>query len=304
MRLQFVLGEVFRGLRRNLSMVLSVILVTFVSLAFVGASVLIQLQVNKLKDDWYDLVEVAVFLCPDGSTVSTCAAGAATPAQQAEIQRVIDTELADVVAQTFVETKEDAFARFVENYPGGVFEGTQMTPDDMQASLRLKLVDPSQYQVVADVLAGRDGVEEVSDERAVFEPLFDALDKATQLAAGLAVVMLVTAALLITTTIRLSAVSRREETEIMRYVGASNLFVQLPFILEGAIAALIGSVLAVVGLWAGVRYLIAGWLEQQVNWVAYIGAVDVLTVAPFLVAVAVILAVVSSGITLFRYARA
>ncbi len=67
MRLQFVLTEVLRGLRRNLSMVISVVLVTFVSLGFMGAAALIQMQVNKLQTDWYDLVEVSVFLCPTGS---------------------------------------------------------------------------------------------------------------------------------------------------------------------------------------------------------------------------------------------
>ncbi len=115
--------------------------------------------------------------------------------------------------------------------------------------------------------------------------------------------MLLAAVLLITTTIRLSAVSRRRETGIMRLVGASNVFVQLPFLLEGAIAAVIGSLLAVGGLWLGVRYLVTDWLEQSVDWIAYVTTGDVLTVAPLLIGIAVILAVVSSVVTLNRYTR-
>ncbi|QAY62070.1 FtsX-like permease family protein [Xylanimonas allomyrinae] len=303
MRVQFVLTEVLRGLRRNLSMVVSVVLVTFVSLAFVGAAALIQAQVGKLQDDWYNRVEVSVFLCPrDFSAAPTCAGGEATQEQIDAIRRVIDDELGGEVAHTYVETKADAFRAFQERYPDG-YQGTQLTEDDMQASLRLKLRDPSHYEVVADVLQGRDGVEVVEDQRAIFRPLFLALNRLSMLAVGLAVVMLLTAGLLITTTIRLSAVSRRRETGIMRLVGASNLFVQLPFLLEGAIAAVIGSLLAVGGLWLGVRYLVTDWLEKSVTWVAYVTTSDVLQVAPLLVGIAVALAVVSSVVTLNRYTR-
>lgn len=302
MRLQFVVTEVLQGLRRNVSMVISVVLVTFVSLTFVGSAALLQTQVDKLKDDWYDLVEVSVFLCPNGSTAPTCATGEATEAQIDALRTVIDTELADVVAQTYLETKADAFAAFSERYPDG-YQGTQLTEDDMQASFRLKLVDPEQYQVVADVLTGREGVEVVEDQRAIFQPLFLALNRASLLAAGLAGVMLLAAVLLITTTIRLSAMSRRRETGIMRLVGASNLFVQLPFLLEGAIAAVVGALLAVGGLWLGVKYFITDWLQESVNWVAYVTVGDVLLVAPLLIGIAVGLAVVSSVVTLNRYTR-
>ncbi|GAB2457906.1 permease-like cell division protein FtsX [Xylanimonas ulmi] len=302
MRLQFVLTEVLHGLRRNLSMVVSVVLVTFISLAFVGSAALIQSQVHKLQDDWYNLVEVSVFLCPDGSTAPTCAAGEASQEQIDSLRAVIENELGPEVKKLYFESKAEAFSAFQERYPDG-YQGTQLTEADMQASFRLKLTDPSHYQVVADVLQGRDGVEAVEDQRAVFEPLFLALNRLSMLAAGLAVVMLLAAVLLITTTIRLSAVSRRRETGIMRLVGASNLFVQLPFLLEGAIAAVVGSLLAVGGLWLGVRYLVTDWLEKSVDWVAYVGTGEVLQIAPLLIGIAVALAVVSSVVTLNRYTR-
>jgi cell division transport system permease protein len=301
-RLQFILVEVLQGLRRNATMVISVVLVTFVSLTFVGAAALLQTQVTKLKGDWYDLVEVSVFLCPDGSTVPTCAEGEATEDQIAAVEEAIATELDDVVSTTYFESRAEAFEAFSARYPDG-YQGTQLTEDDMQASYRLQLADPEQYQVVDDVLSGRDGVEVIEDQRAAFEPLFLALNRASLVAVGLAGVMLLAAALLITTTIRLSAVSRRRETGIMRLVGASNLFVQLPFMLEGAIAALVGAVLAVGGLWLAVQYLVVDWLAQSVDWVNYVTTADVLTIAPLLLGVAVALAVVSSVVTLHRYTR-
>ncbi|MEG3615555.1 permease-like cell division protein FtsX [Isoptericola haloaureus] len=302
MRLQFILGEVFRGLRRNATMVVSVVLVTFVSLTFVGAAALLQMQIDKLQGDWYDLVEVSVFLCPEGSTASTCAGGEATEEQISTVERTISTELDDVVSTVYFESKEDAFEAFSAQYPDG-YQGTQLTEDDMQASFRLQLADPEQYQVVDEVLSGRDGVEVVEDQRAIFEPLFLALNRSSLVAVGLAVVMLVAAALLIITTIRLSAVSRQRETGIMRLVGASTLFVQLPFMLEGALAALLGAVLAVIGLWAAVQYLVIDWLAESVDWVEHVTTADVLTIAPLLLGLAVAVAAVSSAVTLHRYTR-
>ncbi|KON72551.1 cell division protein FtsX [Cellulosimicrobium cellulans F16] len=301
-RLQFILAELGQGLRRNVSMTVSVVLVTFVSLTFVGASMLLQAQIGKLKDDWYDKVEVSVFLCPTGSPSPTCAAGEATPDQIAALEDVFESELADEIQTVYFESKDDAFAAFQERYPDG-YLGTQLTVDDMQASFRLKLTNPENYEVVNDVVTGRPGVEVVEDQRRIFDSLFLALNRASLLAAGLAAVMLLAAVLLITTTIRLSALSRRRETGIMRLVGASNLFIQLPFLLEGAIAAVLGALLAVGGLWVGVKYLVTDWLSQSVTWVAYVDESDVLRIAPVLVGIAFLLAAVSSVVTLNRHTR-
>src|SRR5690606_33956961 len=133
--------------------------------------------------------------------------------------------------------------------------------------------------------------------------LFLVLDRATWAAGGLAAIMLLAAVLLITTTIRLSALSRKRETGIMRLVGASTLFIQLPFMLEGAIAATPGAALAIGGLWLGVEYLVTDWLGQSVTWIPYVSTSDVLAIAPLLVVVAFVLAAISSLVTLSRYTK-
>lgn len=303
MRLRFVLSEIGHGLRRNLSMSISVVLVTFISLTFVGAAGLLQFQVNTMKDDWYDRVEVSIFLCPSNSDATTCAGGEASTDQIEAIREELDSSALDsLVKEVYFETKEEAFAAFQKRFSEEWWaEG--VTADQMQASFRVALVDPEQYQVVADLFTGRAGVDDVNDQRKLIEPLVKLLTKASLLAAGLATVMLLAAVLLITTTIRLSAMSRRRETEIMRLVGSSTLFIQLPFMLEGALAATAGALLSVVGLWFGVHYLIEDWLAQSVSYVAFIGTDAVWIVAPVLVAVAIGLAVISSVVTLGRYTK-
>jgi len=302
MRIRFILTEVFKGLLRNRSMVASIILVTFVSLSFVGAAGLIQKQIGLLKGDWYDLVEVSVFLCPMDSLVPACAIGEATSEQIAQLQGTIETELGARVEQVLFESKAEALAAFEQRSPGG-YQGMQLTEDDMQASLRLKLANPADYEIVADVLRGRPGVETVVDQRAVFTPLFDALNRGSMLAGGLAAVMLATATLLIATTIRLSAVSRRKETSIMRLVGASNWVIQMPFLLEGMVASFFGSALAVGALWLLLKVVIGGWLRQSVNWIAYIGLKDLVAISPIMVGIALALAAASSLVTLAKHVR-
>ena len=303
MRLQFILSEIGLGLRRNLSMTISVILVTFVSLTFVGSAALLQMQIGKMKDDWYDKVEISVFLCPRNSPVASCSGGEVSADQLAAIKAQFSSpELKPVVQNVYFETKQQAFAAFQKSL-GDQWWAKTITVDDMQTSFRVKLSDPQKYQLVADVLKGRPGVQSVEDQRKILDPLFRVLNQATLLSIGLAAVMLLAAALLITTTIRLSALSRKRETGIMRLVGASNVFIQLPFMLEGAIAAAIGAGLAVGGLWLGVKYLIADRLANEIQFINYVGSSEVWLIAPFLVAIAMAVAVVASLVTLSRYTR-
>ncbi len=304
MRLRFIFSEIGIGLRRNLSMTISVILVTFVSLTFVGVAALLQTQIGKMKDDWYGKVEVAAYLCPAHSTVPTCAAGEVTPDQLATIKATLEQpQVAPYIQQpVYFETKQQAYASFEKRFAGD-FMASLATEDDMQASYRIKLADPTKYQVVADVLTGVPGVEQVQDQRQLFDRMFLIMDRATLLSGGLAAVMLLAAILLITTTIRLSALSRRRETGIMRLVGASNLFIQLPFMLEGAIAATIGALLAVGALWVGVKYLVVDWLGSSVQWIPYVNPTDLTRVAPVLVVIGILLAAISSVVTLNRFTR-
>lgn len=302
MRLRFILSQIAAGLRSNLAMAISVVLVTFVSLTFVGAGILLQMQIGKLKDDWYDKVEVSVFMCPTDSLQPSCAGGEATQAQLDEVQGILESEaLSPFVDKVYLETKEQAYENFIDQF-GDEDWAQAITVEQMQYSFRVKLVDPEQYEVIVDELTGRTGVQEVLDRRQLLEPLFLVLNRATVAAGALAITMTVAAVLLITTTIRLSAMSRSREVSIMRLVGASNMFIQMPFMLEGAIAALIGAGLAVAGLWGSVNYL-HGWVGESLAWVNVVSTGDVWLITPVLVGLGIVLAGISSLVSLSRYTK-
>ena len=288
-------------------MLLSVMLVTFISFLFIGASLLTQAQITKAKGDWYDKVEVVVWLCPDGNSQSAnCSTGkAATTAQINELQKVIQQELPNDVSQVTFMSREDFYNNsFVKQYPKGEYQGRTLTAADMQDSLWLKLKNPENYRVVSEVLSNRDGVEEVVDQRQIFEPVFAILNRATVATGGLAVIMVIAAIMLTGTTIRMSAASRREETEIMRLVGASNWTIRLPFILEGVIASLAGSLLSCGALALFVKVFVTDWLAKSVTWIPYVDQTTVWLVSPILIVGAMVLSVLASSIALRRYLKA
>ena len=307
MRFRFILSETWTSLRRNVPMLLSVMLVTFISFLFIGASLLTQAQITKAKGDWYDKVEVVVWLCPDGNSQSAnCSTGkAATTAQINELQKVIQQELPNDVSQVTFMSREDFYNNsFVKQYPKGEYQGRTLTAADMQDSLWLKLKNPENYRVVSEVLSNRDGVEEVVDQRQIFEPVFAILNRATVATGGLAVIMVIVAIMLTGTTLRMSAASRSEETEIMRLVGASNWTIRLPFILEGVIASLAGSLLSCGALALFVKVFVTDWLAKSVTWIPYVDQTTVWLVSPILIVGAVVLSVLASSIALRRYLKA
>ncbi|SDQ72782.1 permease-like cell division protein FtsX [Quadrisphaera sp. DSM 44207] len=303
MRLQYILGEILVGLRRNTAMTVSVVLVTFVSLVFVGAGALLQMQIAQMKGYWYDRVQVSIYLCVADSEAPTCTAGEVTQAQREEVVAALDSPtLAPYVEEHWFESKEEAFGRFQEQFAGTAIADSA-TADQMPESYRVKLVDPTQYDVVSQYFAGVQGVEEVQDQRRVLDRFFAVLNVLTAVSGGFAVVMIAAAALLIATTIRLAAYSRRRETGIMRLVGASKALIQLPFLLEGVLAAVVGAALATAALWAGVRFGVQGWLVEVLPLFSYIGTAQVWLVAPLLFAVGVLLSGAASVVTLSRYLR-
>lgn len=303
MRSGLILREALSGLRRNASMVVSVVLVTFVSLSFVGTAALMQMQIVKMKGYWYDRAQVAIYLCTDVSTADTCGAGVATDEQKAAVEALLESStLAPFVNDVSFVNRDEAFAQFQEQFAGNP-AADFATPDMLNETYWVNLVDPSQSDVIKEAFAGKEGVESVVDQRKYLDQIFSILNVASYTAVGIAGVMLIAAALLIATTIRLSAFSRRREIGIMRLVGASNRFIQTPFVLEGVFAALIGSLLAGAAVVGIVKFFIQGYLAQRMTFTAFVGVNESMVVLPILLVVGTLLAAISANIAISRYLK-
>lgn len=303
MRVRLVLGEVWNGLRRNLSVVVSVILVTFVSLTFVGTAALMQLQINQMKSFWYDRAQVAIYMCTQFDTSDTCSGADATDEQKDAVREALNSPtLQPFIEEFFFEDHEQAYENFMQQFKGNPV-ADYAKPEQLPETFWVKLKDPTQADVIVETFSGVPGVQSVSDQRSLLDRIFLFLNTASYTALGVAALMLVASVLLISTTIRLSAFSRRREIGIMRLVGASNRFIQTPFILEGILAALVGAVLASFATIAIVQFFIQGYLVQNVPFTSYITVGQALVVPPLLILLGVLLSALAAKVAITRYLR-
>jgi len=302
-RLGLIFGEVGTGLRRNVSMVVSVVLVTFISLTFVGAAILMQMQIGQMKNFWYDRAQVGIYMCTSISPGETCTAGEATQEQIDAVQAQLDSPtLATFIDKYYFETHEQAFENFKTQFAGNPV-ADYVTPEQLNQTFWVNLNNPEDSDVLVESLSGVAGVENVADQRKYLDQIFSVLNVASYTAIGIASLMLVAAALLIATTIRLSAFSRRKELGIMRLVGASNRFIQTPFILEGVFAALLGSLLAGGAVVALVKFFVQDFLGARLSGFALVDLQDALTVVPILLLLGAALAAASANFAITRYLK-
>jgi cell division transport system permease protein len=303
-RFQFMLSEIGQGLRRNLSMTISVILVTTVSLLMLGVGLLAQKQVSVMKEYWYDRVQVSIFLCGKDSdkTKASCAAGEVTQAQKDQILGELQgAQLKPYVAEVFYESKEEAYQHLKERLKD---LAENVTPEQLPESYRVRLNSPEQYEVVSAAFRGQPGVDTVQDDNVVLDRLFALLNGLKWSAWAIAGLTLVCSVLLVATTIRLTAFTRRRETGIMRLVGASNLVIQMPFILESLISAVIGAVLASVILMGFTQFAVQGWLAGTLRFIRnWVGLTDAALVLPAMFLVGLGIAGVSAFLSLRRYLK-
>jgi len=300
MRASFILSEIGIGLRRNLTMTVAVVVTTAVSLTFFGFGLLFNRQVDTMKDFWYDKVEVSVFLCGEDSDVPSCAGGEVTLEQREGIEQ--DLGKTAEVATVYYEPKEEAYKRFKGQFKDSAI-ADNVTADQMPESFRVKLKDPQKFPIVATQFMGRDGVEQVQDQKALLEKFFKVLNYLQVGAWALAFVMIIVAVLLISNTIRVSAFSRRRETGIMKLVGASSFSIQLPFLLEGAIAGLIGALMATGALAAFESQVIKRSAVPAFPFTRFVGWADVWATVPWMIFLGVALSAFASFVTLRKYLR-
>ncbi|HEX9888149.1 MAG TPA: permease-like cell division protein FtsX [Nitriliruptorales bacterium] len=291
-RWRYILQEAVVGLRRNLLMTAAVILSVAVSLTLLGASLLLRDQVQLATDEWSGKIEVSIFLC-DGRQCPDISSE-----QQAGLEEALRGD--PLVADVFYESKADAYERFKERFKNQEELLATVTPDALPASFRVKLEDPEQFAVVASRFDAWPGVEEIIDQREVLQEVFRVIDLVQLGAIVIAVIQLIAASVLIANTIRVAAFARRDQVAIMKLVGASNWYIRLPFVLEGVLGGLVGAVVAWSLLLIGVPW-VTSRLAERISFTPFIGLQEAVFVAPWLFLTGVLIAAISSVISLRRF---
>jgi cell division transport system permease protein len=252
-----------------------------------------------MKGYWYDKIEVSIFLCGNTSVAFTCT-GATTEEQRKNIETILGT--LDSVQEIFYESSDDAYEQFKEQFAGSAILAN-ISPDALPASFRVKLDNPENFEKVASALQSVQGVESIQDQRKLLDRFFQILKGLQSFALAIAISMLFVTVLLVMNTVRVAAFARRRETSIMRSVGASNMSIRLPFILEAAVAAILGSTLATAGILASKYWLIDARLAPNLTFIPFVTWNEVLLIVPVLYAVGVGTTVLAASITLRRYLK-
>jgi cell division transport system permease protein len=299
MRASFVLSEVLTGLRRNVTMTIAMILTTAVSLATLGGGLLFVRMIDKTQTLYQDKLEITVYLVNDVSANDKgCAAEPCKDLRS-------DLESNPAIDTVTFENRDQAFERFKRIFQSQPELVKLARPEALPASFHVKLRQPDRPEVIQQTYGGKPGVDSIADQGQFLKNLFSKFDLVRNLAFVIALVMAIAALLLISNTVQVSAFTRRTEVGIMRLVGATRWYTQLPFLLEAVVTGLIGAILAVVLLVVFNGWFLEGLLGDlsSTGVLGGIGFLDILLVSPWLVLTAMAISAVTGYATLRLYVR-
>ncbi|MBM7079494.1 MULTISPECIES: permease-like cell division protein FtsX [Micromonospora] len=290
MRMKYVLSEVLVGLWRNVTMTVAMIITMAVSLTMLGASGLMYKQVGDMKDLYYKNVEVSIFLKTD-----------VTEQQRTDLDAKLKSD--PLVKEVLYVNKDEAYKTFKEMYQDAPDLVNAVKPDLLPESFRLKLVNPEQYKNIYDQYQGTEGVDVIVDQSRLLDKIFNVLTAIQNIALAAAVVMAIAALLLVANTIQVAAYSKRREVAVMKLVGASNWFIQAPFVLEAVVAGLIGSLLGLVALIGAKQLLFSGSLKALEGLLSPVQWSDIFLMFPLMAGVGGLISAATAWVTLRFYLR-
>lgn len=290
MRSKYVLSEVLTGLWRNVTMTIAMIITMAVSLTMLGASLLLYMQVNEMRDFYYDKIEVSIFLKTD-----------VTDDQRTSLKDALNND--PLVQEVIYESKEQAWERFKTQFRDAPDLVAATKPDSLPESFRVKLRDPQKVQALSDEFRSRDGISEIVDQQELLKKVFAILGALQNLALTVAAVQGIAALLLVANTIQVAAYSKRREVAVMKLVGASNWYIQLPFVLEAVFAGLIGAILAFLTLVAAKIFIIDGSLKPLTTLLTPVAWKTVWLQLPIISGAGAVVSAVTAWITLRFYVR-
>jgi cell division transport system permease protein len=301
MRAQFVFHEVWIGLRRNLTMTIALVVVVAISLSLLGTGMLFVKQVNNSRSFLQGRFQLSVYLCTAVSSSVCTKNGPATAAQKAQILQTLKSmpQVTSVQYISQAQAVRQFKAMFANNPSLANDTPTAYIPDSFELKLRNTQTDTA---TVAATIDGMPGVDQIVDDSSILNKFYKLVDGARNAVVIIAIILIIAAILLVANTIRLSAFNRRRETSIMRLVGASNFYVQLPFLVEGMIAGLFGWLVA-SALLIAVKSLWLDGLQQYFPFNVQLSTTDLVEVIILAMIIGVLLCGTTSFLTLRRYLR-
>lgn len=307
MQLRYVSTELGQGLRRNLSMHIAVVLTLLVSLTLVGIGVLLNKEAGRTTDHLGSQLQITLDLCNGQKTDPSVCQGAVTDDQKATIESTLNKLIsAGLVSDFHAETQQQAYDRVrdMPNVDQSAFTGSHplITPSDLWQTYWITIKNPDKASEIAEAVQHLPGVAKLIDNRAVVTRILDIAHKLRNGALAAAIALVVAALLLVSNTIRLAAFARRREIAIMRLVGASTLYIALPFLLEALVTAVVGAALAVGALALVMKFAVVDGLAS-LKWNAWVGWGDYAHASVIVAVLGILLTVVPTLLLTRKYLK-
>jgi len=295
-RFGFLFNEVLTGLRRNVTMTVAMILTTAISVGLFGGGLLVVRLADQSRNIYLDRVESQVFVNAD---VAADDPNCESPTCKALRERI---ESRDDVKSVRYLNSDDAYADAIRKFPE--FKDVA-SKDSFPASFVVKLDNPEQSKDFDAAMQGQPGVLSVLNQKKLIDRLFAVLDGLSSAAFAIALVQAVGAVLLIANMVQVAAYTRRTEVSIMRLVGASRWYTQLPFLVEAVLAATVGVIIAIIGLIVVRALFLDNALSQfyQAHLIARIDYADIFYISPILLLLGAAMAGATGYVTLRLYVR-
>jgi cell division transport system permease protein len=302
MRANFVLSGVAAGIRRNVSMTIALVLSTSIALAFVGAALLANTEITKFKHVYEGKINVSVYLCAQHESGQGKCVARTTPAQTNAIQAQLNSDPVVKSASFVSEQEQYDRGREIE----GPAVAKYLKVGDLPASFTVKLKNlKKDYPAFAKRYGTVAGVGQVNNQYSTIKTLLDVIDGARWFSIIIALVVLVASILLIANTIQVAAAQRKNETSIMRLVGASRWMTEAPFMLEAVIATTVGGLISSALVWIGKHYVLDGVFKIPVEngVIPNLGINDVLIASGVGLITGIVLSAITAFATLRLYVR-
>ncbi|MCP1143782.1 permease-like cell division protein FtsX [Lysinibacillus endophyticus] len=224
--------ESLRSITRNGWMTFASISAVTVTLLLVGVFTIIMMNLNKVADDIENDVEIKVLI----EIIDD-----ADKAKAAEDKLMKDIKTISGVEEVVYSSKEQELDLLIEDFGEDLSLFEQSNP--LRNVLYVKATEPQQTAKVAEKIEKLDNTYQVVYGEGKVEKLFSFLNTSRNIGIVLILGLLFTAIFLISNTIRITIIARKEEIEIMKLVGATNAFVRIPFVIEGMWLGILGSII-------------------------------------------------------------
>ncbi len=230
-KVRFFLGEVLTNFTRNAPMQITAIGTVSVTIVLLGAFLYVRETVASFGATVLDKIEIKVYMNPDADRATEDAVRTALAADQR------------VLAAQFVDKKEGL--RRMRDLLRRELDTSLLTSNPLPDAFVVRVRKPDDVPAIAARLEKQRGVATVEYAAGTVTKLLQTASVLGRIGVGMIALLLLTAAIIIANTIRLTVFARRREIAIMQLVGATNAYIRGPFIMEGLVAGIAGAVIAI-----------------------------------------------------------